>query len=235
MRCCPSRAKARTQFPHPARGEEPVRPPTDEIGVLEMTGAGLRKSRTLRAFFFLRARSGQPGTAVLPDRGQPPAAGGNQALVAPTLGTPRRAVVGWDQSRLDGAGRARSPLRRAAVRHDVYLNVAGGLRIQEPAADLTRRGPRLARQRAAARRCRLPFREISLSAPCVRSHRSRPGQRGPAKLGFTAPSCRRPRAEGTGESALTIEPVASLASPVADIAARGSGRRSLRSVGQQDG
>ena len=61
-----------------------------------------------------------------------------QALVAPSpLGTPRRAVVGWDsQPARHGAGRAGGPLRRAIGANDVYLNVAGGLRISEPAADL---------------------------------------------------------------------------------------------------
>jgi DNA repair protein RadA/Sms len=61
-----------------------------------------------------------------------------QALVAPTsLGTPRRAVVGWDGSRLAmvlAVLEARCGVRFG--QHDVYLNVAGGYRISEPAADL---------------------------------------------------------------------------------------------------
>src|SRR5207245_9635182 len=61
-----------------------------------------------------------------------------QALVAPTsLGTPRRAVNGWDQNRLSmvlAVLESRCGVRLSG--HDVYLNVAGGLRIQEPAADL---------------------------------------------------------------------------------------------------
>jgi DNA repair protein RadA/Sms len=61
-----------------------------------------------------------------------------QALVAPTsLGTPRRAVVGWDPSRLSmvlAVLEAHGGMRLGM--HDVYLNVAGGLRISEPAADL---------------------------------------------------------------------------------------------------
>jgi len=58
--------------------------------------------------------------------------------VAPTtLGTPRRAVVGWDPSRLSmvlAVLEAHCGVKLSA--YDVYLNVAGGLRIQEPAADL---------------------------------------------------------------------------------------------------
>jgi DNA repair protein RadA/Sms len=61
-----------------------------------------------------------------------------QALVAPSpLGTPRRAVVGWDSARLAmvlAVLEARCGVQIGA--NDVYLNVAGGLRITEPAADL---------------------------------------------------------------------------------------------------
>ena len=61
-----------------------------------------------------------------------------QALVSPSpLGTPRRAVVGFDSNRLAmilAVLEARAGLRIGA--HDVYLNVAGGLKVREPAADL---------------------------------------------------------------------------------------------------
>src|SRR5207253_3010745 len=61
-----------------------------------------------------------------------------QALVAPSLlGTPRRAVVGWDATRLamiTAVLDARCGLSVGA--NDIYLNIAGGLRIVEPAADL---------------------------------------------------------------------------------------------------
>ena len=61
-----------------------------------------------------------------------------RALVAPSpLGTPRRAVVGWDSARLSmvlAVLEAHCGVRLST--HDVYLNVAGGYRISEPAADL---------------------------------------------------------------------------------------------------
>jgi DNA repair protein RadA/Sms len=61
-----------------------------------------------------------------------------QALVTHTaLGTPRRAVVGWDSNRLAmilAVLEARGGVRLG--QHDVYMNVAGGFRINEPAADL---------------------------------------------------------------------------------------------------
>ena len=61
-----------------------------------------------------------------------------QALVAPSpLATPRRAVIGWDSNRLAmvlAVLEARAGFTLSG--NDVYLNVAGGLRINEPAADL---------------------------------------------------------------------------------------------------
>src|SRR5690606_30356897 len=61
-----------------------------------------------------------------------------QALVAPSpLGTPRRAVVGWDSARLSmvlAVLEAHCGVRFGT--HDVYLNIAGGYRVSEPAADL---------------------------------------------------------------------------------------------------
>ena len=76
--------------------------PTDEIGVFEMTGAGLREVANPSELFLSERDLGSPGTAVFAGiEGSRPLLVEMQALVAPTsLGTPRRAVVGWDQSRL---------------------------------------------------------------------------------------------------------------------------------------
>jgi DNA repair protein RadA/Sms len=113
--------------------------PTDEIGVFEMTGSGLREVANPSELFLSERDLGQPGTAVFAGiEGTRPLLVEIQALVAPTsLGTPRRAVVGWDPSRLSmvlAVLEAHCGVRLGG--HDVYLNVAGGLRIQEPAADL---------------------------------------------------------------------------------------------------
>ena len=113
--------------------------PTDEIGVFEMTGAGLREVANPSELFLSERDLGSPGTAVFAGiEGTRPLLVEIQALVAPTsLGTPRRAVVGWDPSRLSmvlAVLEAHCGVRLSG--HDVYLNVAGGLRIQEPAADL---------------------------------------------------------------------------------------------------
>jgi len=113
--------------------------PTDEIGVFEMRLEGLMQVDNPSALFLNDADRGTPGTAVLAGmEGTRPILVEIQALVAPSaLGTPRRAVVGWDPNRLSmllAVLEARCGVRLGS--HDVYLNVAGGLRLAEPAADL---------------------------------------------------------------------------------------------------
>jgi DNA repair protein RadA/Sms len=113
--------------------------PTDEIGVFEMRHDGLKEVENPSALFLSDRDRGAPGTAVFAGmEGTRPILVEIQALVAPSLlGTPRRAVVGWDPNRLAmllAVLEARCGVRLGS--HDVYLNVAGGLRLQEPAADL---------------------------------------------------------------------------------------------------
>ncbi|MDX7952810.1 DNA repair protein RadA [Lichenihabitans sp. Uapishka_5] len=113
--------------------------PTDEIGVFEMTGQGLAEVSNPSAFFLSGRDASAPGAAVFAGmEGSRPVLSEFQALVAPTsLGTPRRAVVGWDSNRLSmiiAVLEAHAGVRLGG--HDVYLNVAGGLKVNEPAADL---------------------------------------------------------------------------------------------------
>jgi DNA repair protein RadA/Sms len=113
--------------------------PTDEIGVFEMTGAGLVEVPNPSALFLADRHGEVSGAAVFAGmEGTRPVLVEIQALVAPSgFGTPRRAVVGWDSSRLAmvlAVLETRCGLVFGAS--DVYLNVAGGLRISEPAADL---------------------------------------------------------------------------------------------------
>jgi DNA repair protein RadA/Sms len=113
--------------------------PTDEIGVFEMRLEGLREVENPSALFLNDADRGSPGTAVFAGmEGTRPILVEIQGLVAQSvLGTPRRAVVGWDQNRLSmllAVLEARCGVRLGG--HDVYLNVAGGLRLNEPGADL---------------------------------------------------------------------------------------------------
>ncbi|HYM32695.1 MAG TPA: DNA repair protein RadA [Candidatus Cybelea sp.] len=113
--------------------------PTDEIGVFAMTDRGLAEVPN-PSQLFLGSRSGRvSGAAVFAGmEGTRPLLVEIQALVAASpLATPRRAVVGWDSGRLAmimAVLDARCGL--ALGGNDVYLNVAGGLRVNEPAADL---------------------------------------------------------------------------------------------------
>lgn len=113
--------------------------PTDEIGVFEMSDRGLGEVHNPSALFLSERRGDVSGAAVFAGiEGTRPLLVEIQALVAPTgLGTPRRAVVGWDSGRL-AMILAVLETRCGLVfgGSDVYLNVAGGLRIGEPAADL---------------------------------------------------------------------------------------------------
>lgn len=113
--------------------------PTDEIGVFEMTDGGLAEVANPSALFLAERRGDVSGAAVFAGmEGTRPVLVEVQALVAPSpLGTPRRAVVGWDSARLAmvlAVLEARCGVQIGA--NDVYLNVAGGLRVTEPAADL---------------------------------------------------------------------------------------------------
>jgi DNA repair protein RadA/Sms len=113
--------------------------PTDEIGVFEMTGRGLAEVTNPSALFLSSRDTTAPGTAVFAGiEGTRPVLVEIQALVAPSpLGTPRRAVVGWDSARLSmvlAVLEAHASVKLG--QYDIYLNVAGGLRVTEPAADL---------------------------------------------------------------------------------------------------
>jgi DNA repair protein RadA/Sms len=113
--------------------------PTDEIGVFEMTDRGLIEVENPSALFLAERRGATSGTCVFAGlEGSRTVLVEIQALVsASPLATPRRAVVGWDSGRLAmvlAVLEARCGLVLSPK--DVYLNVAGGLRVVEPAADL---------------------------------------------------------------------------------------------------
>lgn len=112
---------------------------TDEIGVFAMTERGLEQVANPSALFLDQRDRDAAGSAVFAGvEGTRPILIEIQALVAPSpLGNPRRAVVGWDSSRLSmvlAVLETRCGVRIGA--NDIYLNVAGGLKINEPAADL---------------------------------------------------------------------------------------------------
>jgi len=112
---------------------------TDEIGVFEMTEQGLRDIKNPSALFLSQRNSLVSGSAIFSSiEGTRPILCEIQALVAPTyLATPRRTAVGWDTGRLAmvlAVLETRCGL--SFGNRDVFLNIAGGLKITEPAADL---------------------------------------------------------------------------------------------------
>ena len=113
--------------------------PADEIGVFEMMDTGLSEVANPSALFLADREGEVSGASVFAGiEGSRPMLVEIQALTAPSaFGTPRRAVVGWDTGRLNmilAVLEARCGLTFGS--NDVYLNVAGGMKISEPAADL---------------------------------------------------------------------------------------------------
>jgi DNA repair protein RadA/Sms len=111
----------------------------NEIGVFEMTSKGLMEISNPSELFLMERENNVTGSAVFAGiEGSRPVLIEVQAVIAPTnMATPRRSVVGWDNNRLSmiiAVLGVRFGLNLAS--HEVYLSVAGGLRITEPAADL---------------------------------------------------------------------------------------------------
>ena len=216
--------------------------PTDEIGVFEMTGLGLAEVANPSELFLSNRDRGAPGTAVYAGmEGTRPVLVELQALVVPTsLGTPRRAVVGWDPARLSmvlAVLEARCGVKLGA--HDVHLNVAGGFRITEPAADLAVAAALVSSLSGAV----LPpdnvyFGEISLTGAVRPVPHSVARLKEAAKLGFVRAVAPAAKASGkeAPETPLAVETVASLGDIVASIAARGTRKPAReREQGYQEG
>jgi DNA repair protein RadA/Sms len=111
-----------------------------ELGVFEMTGMGLRAVPNPSKLFLSERASGTPGSAVLCCvEGTRPILVEVQALVSTsTYGNARRMAIGIDQNRLAlllAVLEKRAGLSLAG--DDVYVNIAGGMTIEEPAADLS--------------------------------------------------------------------------------------------------
>ena len=163
--------------------------PADEIGVFEMTGAGLSEVANPSALFLSDRETAQPGSAVFAGiEGSRPVLCEFQALVAPTPHSqPRRSTVGWDGGRLAmilAVLEARCGIPFAGL--DVYLNVAGGLRVREPAADLAVACALLsAREDVALPSGTVVFGEISLSGALRPAGQTENRLKEAAKLGFS--------------------------------------------------
>jgi DNA repair protein RadA/Sms len=163
--------------------------PADEIGVFEMTGGGLAEVPNPSALFLANRDQPAPGSAVFAGiEGTRPVLTEIQALVAPsTLASPRRTVVGLDSGRVStilAVLEARCGIPFTGL--DVFLNVAGGLRVSEPAADLAVAGALLsAREDVAIPPDMVLFGEISLSGALRPVGQSESRLKEASKLGFT--------------------------------------------------
>jgi DNA repair protein RadA/Sms len=188
--------------------------PAGEIGVFEMTGAGLAEVPNPSALFLGGREDPAPGAVVFAGiEGTRTVLVEIQALVAPSsLSQPRRAVVGWDGGRLAmilAVLEARAGISFAGL--DVYLNTAGGMRISEPAADLAVAAALLsAREDAALPRDGVIFGEVALSGALRPVTQAENRLREAAKLGFAAAiapeGCKIADASGIAVTAMTDIP-----------------------------
>jgi DNA repair protein RadA/Sms len=207
--------------------------PTDEIGVFEMSDHGLVEVPNPSALFLAERPTSAPnrapngadvstpaqvsGSAVFAGiEGTRPVLVEVQALVAPAvLGTPRRAVVGWDGTRLamiTAVLDARCGLSLGA--NDIYLNVAGGLRIVEPAADLAVAAALVsAVSETAVPAETVVFGEIALSGDVRPVGHTEARLKEAAKLGFAEawmPIRRGKRREAAAAAGLATSPIGHL-------------------------
>jgi len=165
----------------------------NEIGVFEMTSHGLVEISNPSELFLMERENNVSGSAVFAGiEGSRPLLIEIQALIAPTnMATPRRSVVGWDNNRLSmiiAVLGVRFGLNLSS--HEVYLSVAGGLRITEPAADLAVAAALI----SAASNKPLPqgsifFGEVGLSGEVRRVSQTEARIKEATKLGFISMYC----------------------------------------------
>jgi DNA repair protein RadA/Sms len=203
---------------------------TDEIGVFEMSDGGLKEVTNPSRLFMGQSERPAPGTAVFAGvEGTRPLLVEVQALVSPSpLGTPRRTTVGWDSNRLAmilAVLEARAGI--SLSQHDVYLNVAGGLRLKETAADLAVAAAILGSMSDTI----IPhgtvlFGEIALSGAIRPVGQTEARLKEAQKLGLTeaviATAGETPSVKG-----LTTKPMESVADVVAWVASRSKGLRRI--------
>ena len=194
--------------------------PADEIGVFEMTGRGLAEVKNPSALFLSERGKPSPGSVVFAGiEGSRPVLCEFQALVAPSPHSqPRRTVVGWDGGRLAmilAVLEARCGVPFTGL--DVYLNVAGGLRVTEPAADLAVAAALIsAREDAALPKDCVVFGEISLSGALRPVGQTENRLKEAQKLGFTTAIAPATSKFGAG-AALEIRQMAELAEFVTQV------------------
>ncbi|MEL6859235.1 MAG: DNA repair protein RadA [Pseudomonadota bacterium] len=183
--------------------------PTDEIGIFEMHQYGLAPAREPSALFLSSEGNEGGGAAVFAAmEGSRPVLAEVQALVAPSAyGTPRRSIVGWDNNRLAmllAVLEARCGVSLGG--RDVYLSVAGGYRIAEPAGDLAAAAALLTSAANASGPSKaIYFGEIALSGAIRPVARMEQRLKEAARLGFERAYV--PDGSPTAIEGLTITPI----------------------------
>ena len=188
---------------------------TDEIGVFEMVETGLAEVPNPSELFLADRRDDVTGTVVFAGiEGSRPVLVEIEALVAPsTLASPRRNVVGWDSSRLamlTAVLEARCGVPLSG--RDIFLNVAGGLKISETAADLAVAAALLSSVtgRPAPPRS-VFFGEVALSAELRQVAQADARLKEAAKLGFDMAVMPRPRKNAASPKGLNLAQPSTLA------------------------
>lgn len=188
---------------------------TDEIGVFEMSDSGLAEVANPSVLFLADRENPVSGACVFAGmEGTRPVLVEIQSLIAPSaLATPRRAVVGWDSGRLAmilAVLQARCGLRIGGS--DIYLNIAGGLRISEPAADLSVAAALLSSlSDRPMPEGTVVFGEVGLSGEVRPVSHTENRLKEAAKLGFTrAVTPKRRRGRGETTPGITIQEISHL-------------------------
>ncbi|MGI3775714.1 MAG: DNA repair protein RadA, partial [Janthinobacterium lividum] len=203
---------------------------TDEIGVFAMTEHGLSEVANPSALFLAERRGNIAGSAVFAGlEGTRPILVEIQALLAPANGgSPRRSVVGWDSNRLAmliAVLDTRCGLKVGAG--DVYLNIAGGLRVAEPGADLAVAAALAsAATETPTRADAVYFGEVGLSGEVRQVAQADARLKEAAKLGFSAAVMPRRPARGRGTAApegIRLDEVGHLSDLVAAFTGKGGG------------
>ena len=189
--------------------------PTDEIGVFEMTELGLSEVANPSELFLADRRDNVAGAAVFAGlEGSRPVLVEIEALVAPSsLASPRRNVVGWDSGRLamlTAVLEARCGVPLSG--RDIFLNVAGGLKISEPAADMAVAAALISSVTGIA----LPeravfFGEVALSGELRQVAQADTRLKEAFKLGFDQALMPRPRKKAPTPKGLSVQNIENLA------------------------
>lgn len=164
-----------------------------EIGVFEMSSGGLIEVVNPSELFLMKREQNVVGTAIFAGiEGSRPLLMEVQALIVPSnMVTPRRSAVGWDVNRLSMIlAVLSSRIGLNLANYEVYLSIAGGLKINEPASDLAVAASLI----SAATNKPLPehsvfFGEISLSGEIRKTAKAEARIKEAIKLGFDLIIC----------------------------------------------